>query len=233
MPPEPDPDVDVDVAAPTPGQVRSAVRGTYIAFAGSGFAFASWASRIPQVRDHLHLSPSALGLVLFAIAAGSIVALPLAGAVVHRLGSRRAVASMTVPLSVGLAVVAVGYLIGTPVVVVGLFLLGFANGTWDVAMNVQGAIVERHLGRSIMARFHAGWSLGTVTGALVGAAMVALHVPVTAHLLVVAVGTCLAVTRGTGCSCTTPRVSRRRSRPAARAARWRRGANRAPCSSAC
>lgn len=193
MPPEP----DVAVAAPTPGQVHSAVRGTYVAFAGSGFAFASWASRIPQVRDHLHLSPSALGLVLFAIAAGSILALPLAGTVVHRLGSRRAVASMTVPLSVGLAVVAVGYLIGTPVVVIGLFLLGFANGTWDVAMNVQGAIVERHLGRSIMARFHAGWSLGTVTGALVGAAMVALHVPVTAHLLVVAVGTWLGVTRGT------------------------------------
>ena len=59
--------------APTP--VASATRATYAAFIGSGFAFASWAARIPQVRDALELSPSALGLVLLAIAAGSIVAL--------------------------------------------------------------------------------------------------------------------------------------------------------------
>jgi predicted MFS family arabinose efflux permease len=72
-------------------------------------------------------------------------------------------------------------------VVVGLCLLGFANGAWDVGMNVQGALVERHLGRSIMSRFHAGFSLGTVAGALVGAAAVALEVSVTAHLLCVAV----------------------------------------------
>jgi predicted MFS family arabinose efflux permease len=38
-----------------------------------------------------------------------------------------------------------------------------------------------------MPRFHAGWSIGTVTGAAVGAAVVALGVPVTVHLLVVAV----------------------------------------------
>ena len=66
--------------------------------------------------------------------------------------------------------------------VVGLFLLGLANGAWDVAMNVQGAVVEQRLGRSIMSRFHAGFSLGTVAGALLGAAMVALRVSVTAHL---------------------------------------------------
>src|SRR4029453_17217958 len=68
-----------------------------------------------------------------------------------------------------------------------LFVLGFANGAWDVAMNVQGTTVERRLGRSVMSRFHAGFSLGTVAGALVGAAMVALHVPVAVHLTAVAV----------------------------------------------
>jgi len=76
---------------------------------------------------------------------------------------------------------------------IGLFLLGFANGAWDVAMNVQGAQVERHLGRAIMPRFHAGFSLGTVAGALLGAAMIALKVPVTAHLIAVAVIICVAV----------------------------------------
>ncbi len=176
--------------------VQAGVRGTYVAFIGSGFAFASWASRIPQVRDHLSLSPARLGLVLLCIAAGSLLALPLSGPVVHRLGSRRTVAGMAVLLTVGLATVAVGYLAGLVPVVVGLFLLGFANGAWDVAMNVQGALVERQLGRSIMSRFHAGYSVGTVAGALVGAVMVALGVPVTAHLLVVAIAVGVVVPCG-------------------------------------
>ena len=189
----------IPVAAPLPGEVRAGVRATYAAFMGSGFAFASWASRIPQVRDQLHLSPARLGLVLLAIAAGSLVSLPLAGPLVHRLGSRRTVAGMAVVLAVGLAMAAVGYLVGLVPVVIGLFLLGFGSGAWDVAMNVQAALLEGYLGRSIMSRFHAGWSLGTVAGALLGALLVTLRVPVTAHLLAAAIGTAIAVcwaTRG-------------------------------------
>ena len=59
-----------------------------------------------------------------------------------------------------------------------LFFLGIGYGSWDVAMNVQGATVERLLG-AIMSRFHAGFSVGTVAGALIGTAMVALEVSVT------------------------------------------------------
>lgn len=181
------------LAAPTSEQVSSGVRGTYVAFAGAGVTFASWASRIPQVRDHLGLSPAELGLVLLAIAAGSVIALPLSGPVVHRFGSARTVA-VTAAMSAGaLVVIGLGYLVGIVPVVVGLFLLGVGYGAWDVAMNVQGALVEQHLGRTIMSRFHAGFSLGTVAGALFGALMVALHVPVTAHLLVVAVVIALVV----------------------------------------
>jgi fucose permease len=177
--------------------VRRAVRATYITFVGSGFAFANWAARIPQVRDRLHLSPSELGLVLLAIAVGSVLALPLAGPIVTRFGPRRTVAVMAGALAIGLAGVAVGYLIGVTPVVVGLLLVGFGNGAWDVAMNVHATVVERQLGKAIMSRFHAGWSLGTVAGALLGAAMVALQVPVTAHLAVVAVAVGIWVPRST------------------------------------
>jgi MFS family permease len=170
----------------TPTALRAATTATYAAFIGSGLAFASWASRIPQVRDRLHLDPAALGLVLLAIAAGSILALPLSGPVVARIGSSRTVMATAVVLGVGLTTAALGSLVGVVPVVVGLFLLGFGNGAWDVGMNVQGTVVERHLGRSIMSRFHAGFSLGTVAGALLGAGMVALHVPVAVHLTAVA-----------------------------------------------
>ena len=159
----------------------------YVAFTGSGFAFASWASRIPQVKQTLGLDPGQLGLVLLSIAIGSVIALPLAGIIVTRVGAATTITVMAVVLSVGLAVVAVGHHHGVPPVVVGLFLVGFGNGIWDVAMNVEGAAVEQRLGFSIMSRFHAGFSFGTVAGALIGAAAVAGHVPVTTHLLIVAI----------------------------------------------
>ena len=67
---------------------------------------------------------------------------------------------------------------------VGLLCYGFGTGTWDVAMNVEGAEVEQMLGRSIMPRFHAGWSFGTFTGAGLGAVAAALGVPLAAHYIV-------------------------------------------------
>jgi MFS family permease len=165
--------------------VHAASRATYVAFAGAGFGFASWASRIPQVKARLDLDPSQLGLLLLSLAAGSVISLPLAGPIVARFGSRRTVMVTGVLGGVGLVVVAGGYRIGVAPVAAGLFGWGVASGTWDVAMNVQGAVVERLLGRSIMPRFHAGFSLGTVAAALGGAVMVALGVSVTVHLAIV------------------------------------------------
>ena len=155
--------------------------------------FASWASRIPQVRDHLHLTPGTLGFVLLAIACGSLLSLPLSGTFITRFGSRRTIVAMALLAGVALGIVAVGYLVDVLLVVLGLFAFGFSAGAWDVAMNVQAAIVERRLGRSIMPRFHAGFSIGTVAGALIGAAMVALHVSVSVHLAIVAAATAIYV----------------------------------------
>lgn len=188
-----DPSTSADLDAIRVVATRTGVRATYAAFVGTGFAFASWASRIPQVRDQLELSPADLGLVLLAMGAGSAIALPLAGPLVSRVGSRRAVAAMAALNGLALVGVALGYRSGVVPVVAGLFFFGFAQGAWDVAMNVQGAIVERRLGRAIMPRFHAGFSVGTVAGALVGAGLVRLGVPVTPHLAVVGVAVVLVV----------------------------------------
>ena len=165
---------------------RRAKFAVYAVFILNGFAFASWASRIPQVRDGLELNPQQLGLLLLAIAIGSLISMPLAGVVISKLGAARTISAMSIVLAVGLATAALGYRSGVAPVAAGLFLLGLGSGTWDVAMNVEGAEVERRLGHSIMSRFHAGFSIGTVAGALGGAAMIALGVSVTAHLLAVA-----------------------------------------------
>ncbi|HEY7429856.1 MAG TPA: MFS transporter [Streptosporangiaceae bacterium] len=172
---------------------RAARNAVYLVFAGNGFLFANWAARIPQVRSELQVTPGVLGLILLCLAVGSGVGTPLSGLIVSRLTDARTVSVMALVAAAGMAVAAVGVLLGTPAVAAGLVVFGFGSGTWDVAMNVQGAAIERVLGRAILPKFHAGWSIGTVAGAGTGAVMVALGVPVTAHLLGVAVVVAVAV----------------------------------------
>ena len=118
----------ISAATLAPERITAGTRATYAAFIAAGFAFANWASRIPQLRDRLQLTPADLGLVLLSIAVGSLVALRLSGAIVHRLGSRRTVVAMAVLQALGLATVGAGYLAGVTPVLGGLFLFGFANG---------------------------------------------------------------------------------------------------------
>ena len=164
-------------------RLNAARTSTYVVFFTAGALQMSWASRIPQVRDGLGLDPGKLGLLLLVSSAGSLAALLVAGPVIGRIGSASAVSVFTLVTATGMTVVGLGYLVGVPIVAVGLFLNGVGIGIWDVAVNVQGSLVEQRLGEAIMPRFHAGYSVGTVFGALIGAAMVALNVPVTAHLV--------------------------------------------------
>jgi len=166
-------------------RARVAVAAVFIL---NGYAFATWASRIPSARAAMHLSPAQLGLILLCGSGGAVVSMPSAGVWVQRFGAARVVASAAVVDMAGLALAGVGagWLTSPWVTAAGMLLVGFGNGTWDVAMNVEGAAVERQLHRSVMPRFHAGFSLGTVAGAAVGAAVtyagggIAWHVGVTA-----------------------------------------------------
>lgn len=169
--------------------VLRARNGVAVVFALNGFAFATWVSRIPESRAALGLSPGGLGTLLLALSFGSLVALPSAGAWVHRFGAARVVGVASVVDGAGLAIAGLGagVLVDPWVTAVGLLLLGYGSGTWDVAMNVEGAAVEDRLDRTIMPRFHAAFSLGTVAGAAGGAAAAALGVPVGWHLGLAAV----------------------------------------------
>jgi MFS family permease len=136
----------------------------------------------------LGLSAGGLGLVLLAMSAGAFLAMFTAGEVTHRLGPRRTVRVSVLGVATGLVVAgfAVGAWPSAPVTAVGIFVLGYASGTCNVAMNVEAAAVERLLGRTVMPRFHAVWSLGTVAAGLAAAVTWAV-VPVTVHLVGVAV----------------------------------------------
>ena len=175
--------------SPTAGRVLSARNAVALSFALNGFAFASWISRIPETRSRLDLDNGGLGLLLLCLSVGSLLAMPSAGALVNRFGAAGVVRVGTTLDALGLLGITLGagVLESVWVTGAGLFVYGMGTGVWDVAMNVEGADVERRLGRTIMPRFHAAFSFGTVIGAGVGALAVLVEVPLSAHLVGVAI----------------------------------------------
>lgn len=155
----------------------------------NGVTFATWAGRIPTIRADLDLTPGRLGLVMLVGSAGSLLGLPFAGRLAAAVGAARTVVVGS-SLMLG-AVFALGITAGVahsvaltvPVLFVGMLGIGL----WDVAMNLEGAAVEHRLGRTIMPRYHAGFSLGTVLSALVASALTAFGVPIWLHFSVATV----------------------------------------------
>ncbi|WP_418277894.1 MFS transporter [Isoptericola jiangsuensis] len=175
-------------------RLRAATWAVFGVFIAAGFGMATWASRIPAVRDGLDFSQGQMGLLLLSASIGSLCALPLSGMISSRLGAGRTVLTFAVVSSIGFAVACFGVDAGEHVWVrVGLFFAGVGVGVWDAAMNLEGAVVEQRLGRAIMPRFHAAFSLGTVAGAGAGALAAWAHVPLTPHLLTVQVVDAVAV----------------------------------------
>lgn len=179
------PRVTQQTTTPTLSEPRllAARNGVFVMFALAGTTFASFASRIADTKAALGLSAGELGLTLLAASAGSLTALPSAGRVADRVGAVRTIQlGMALAFS-GLVVVGVAVDVARArlLVAVGLFLVGMGVGLWDVAMNLEGAAVERLLGRTVMPRFHAAFSGGTVLAALVGAAMSWGRVPLLVH----------------------------------------------------
>jgi hypothetical protein len=180
--------------------VSSWRNGVVIAYAGSGLVFATWVSRIPGIRDDLGLTPATVGLMLLCMSLGSFVSVAASGLIVLKLGSKLTTRLGSIVQTLGILVLGFGatVLVQPVAVGVGLVIVGLGTASWNTASNIEGAAVERALGRHIMPRLHGSFSIGTVAGAGLGALAAAVHLPVAVHVSVVAVVVCLAVWFGAG-----------------------------------
>jgi predicted MFS family arabinose efflux permease len=177
-----------DAPGVEPRRVLTARTAVAVVFLLNGLAVGSWFARVPAARDVLGLTAGELGVLLLALSAGALLALFTAGVVAHRLGAVGAVATGTLLLAAGLTLAgsAIGWWASAPGTAVALFAIGYGAGTCEVAMNIEAATVERLMGRAVMPRFHAAWSIGTVLGAVAGAAAARIGLPVAIHLGLVA-----------------------------------------------
>ncbi|MEU8095264.1 MFS transporter [Streptomyces rubiginosohelvolus] len=172
----------------------------------TGVSMASWVARTPAVRDALEVSTGAMGLVLFGLSIGSMTGVLASGGLVRRHGGRLVITVGAALLVAGLLVIAGGAALEVSGGVFGgLALFGAGMGLAEVAFNIEGAAVERTVGRPVLPVLHGCFSLGTVVGALLGMGLTAVRFPVGWHLAAVAlavaaagVWTVRAVPAGTG-----------------------------------
>ena len=160
----------------------------FAAFFIAGLGLASWMSRVPAVRDGLGLDTAQVGILIFGLSAGSVGGLLIAAGLLNRLGARRAMLFSVSMSAAGLVLMGAGVSLvpSAPFVFAALAVFGIGTGSLDVMMNVEGAAAERAIGRTLMPLMHACFSLGTVVGALGGAAASALQISVFWHLVVIA-----------------------------------------------
>ena len=156
-----------------------------------GLYFASWTAHIPHVKSALGLSASELGLVLLAAPLGVVSALALAARLLPRWGSRRAVRGAV--LGYCLSGVLVGLAPSAELLFGALFVWGAFQAILDMAMNTQGIAVERRQARRLMSGLHGCWSLGSFSGAGLGAAAVGAGVSLAAQQIALSIPIVLVV----------------------------------------
>ncbi|TDT29230.1 fucose permease [Streptomyces sp. BK208] len=163
-------------------------RALFLFFFLNGVVMSSWVTRTPDIRDRLGVSTGQMGLVLFGLSVGSMAGILCSGRLVSRWGTRPVTAVATLMVITSVVVVGVGTaLASAPLVTAGLCLFGGGVGAGEVAINVDGAHVERITGTAVLPTLHGCFSLGTVVGGLAGMVATAAAFPAHWHLWATAV----------------------------------------------
>ncbi|MDT0401636.1 MFS transporter [Streptomyces edwardsiae] len=169
---------------PTLGDFRRDQLAIATLFFFLGFQYATWASRLPALKDRFDLSGTEVGLLLMAAGVGAAVSFPLVAPLMARLGARRLALFSALGLAAVLPVLAVTS--SYPLALLVILVDGIAVGCLNVAMNAQGAALEAHYGRAAMAQLHATFSGGSLGGALLASGVNTVTHSVTAHFAVAA-----------------------------------------------
>lgn len=144
-------------------RIRTPRRAVMAAFTLNGAILGTWGSRIPAVVDFHSLTEAALGGLLLLMGIGALVAFPFAGRAADAYGAARLTRALALLLSISITFL--GLAPNIIALSAAITCFGVLYGAMDVAMNSWAAEVEQYLGRSVMASFHAMWSIGAAVGA--------------------------------------------------------------------
>lgn len=162
-------------------QIRTAVSAFFFC---QGLCFATWASRIPDLKNNLGLSEAALGSILLLLPAGQLSAMPFSGRLVTHFGSRKVIRIAAVLYAICLT--NLGLASQPWHLSLALFVFGICGNMCNISVNTQAILTEKLYGRPIMTTFHGVWSTAGFTGAAIGLMMMSLHLSPYAHFWIVA-----------------------------------------------
>jgi fucose permease len=152
-----------------------------------GLLMASWATRTPAIRDILSVSTAEMGIVLFGLSIGSMSGILCSAWLVKRFGTRAVIRTTMCFAVFGMMVLSAALWFASPVLfALGLTVFGGSFGSAEVAINVEGAAVEREMNKTVLPMMHGFYSLGTLAGAGVGMALTATGVSANLHILLAA-----------------------------------------------
>ena len=175
---------------PPPARIARARRATRVQFAALGLAGGAWAVHIPSLKAQFGLGEAMLSLVLLAAGVGALGTLFTAGRVIGRLGARStaalAAAAMGATLALALQWPSLGWLLAA------MLVLGAAFSLFDVAINTEGTTLERLGGRPVMSNLHAMFSVGSMAGAALAAALLRAGMAPGGQLAAIGTGVALA-----------------------------------------
>ncbi|MGZ8537478.1 MAG: MFS transporter [Flavisolibacter sp.] len=150
---------------------------------GQGIGFASWASRIPDIKQELNLSDAALGSILLALPIGQLCTMPVSAKLVTKYGSKKILTIAACIYVVALC--NIGLAAAPWQLALSLFLFGIIGNMANISVNTQAVEAEKLYDRPIMTSFHGAWSIAGFAGALVGLLMINLHIIPVYHFLVI------------------------------------------------
>jgi len=158
------------------------------AFGLGGITISAWGPRLPAIKTGLGVDTATIGLLLAGTTVGAMLGLVISTPVLHRLGSRRAIAGALLLAAAAMALLGLAVsMASVPLVAVAFVIVGLGIGTLDVLINVAGSAVERAAGRTLMPMMHAAWSIGAAVGSGIGAACAAAGVTPSAQFIAEAV----------------------------------------------
>lgn len=166
-----------------PADIRRVKKALFILFFIPGLSLASWITRTPDIRDMLGVDIAQMGMVLFGMSIGAMTGVLSAAPLISRIGARRVSMIGLASLTISLLFIAAGTGMALiPVTVLGLFLFGAGVGLCEIAINLEGAAVEKATNTHVLHTLHGCFSLGALTGAVVGFVLTYLDVSLTLHL---------------------------------------------------
>jgi len=150
----------------------------------SGLCFATWASRIPTIKDFFDFNEAELGTVLLSMPISSLIGLPISGWLVSKFDSRFPL--IVAMLFLTMALTSIGFANTPFLLVASLSLFSFSSRILYIAMNTQSITIQKKYEKKIVGSFHGLWSTGGLLGVGFSTIMVKNNTSLHIHLALVA-----------------------------------------------